>query len=75
MHAVGVEIYLSLTPAEGERLRKVSWERQVERGLSHAGSSGLTVDRLGDAEKWTPPATKKSDSEAFPPLAGDNTTG
>ena len=55
LHAIGVEIYLKLTPAEGERLRKVSYERQLERGFSHPGSSGLTADRLGDAEPWTPP--------------------
>ena len=54
LHAVGVEMYLALTPAEGERLRQVSYERQLERGFSHPGSAGLTVDRLGDAEKWTP---------------------
>ena len=56
LHAVGVEVYLALTPAESERLRRVSYERQLERGFLHAGSAGLTVDRLGDAEKWTPPA-------------------
>ena len=54
MHAVGVEIYLALTPAEGERLRQVSYERQLERGFSNPGSAGLTADRLGDAEKWRP---------------------
>jgi hypothetical protein len=54
MHAVGVEIYLHLTPAEGERLRKVSYDRQLERGFSHPGSSGLTSDRLGDAKRYNP---------------------
>lgn len=33
VHAVAVEVYLGLTPAESERLRRVSWERRVERGL------------------------------------------
>ena len=33
VHAVAVEMYLGLTPAESERLRRVSWERRVERGL------------------------------------------
>lgn len=61
LHAVGVEIYLRLTPAEGERLRLVSYERQLEKGLSHPGSSGLTVDRLGDAERWTPPTAESRD--------------
>lgn len=61
LHAIGVELYLRLTPAEGERLRQVSYERQVERGLSYPGSSGLTVDRLGDAEEWKPRATETSE--------------
>ena len=55
MHAIGIEIYLKLTPAESERLRKVSYERQLERGFSRPGSAGLTVDRLGDSEPWVPP--------------------
>ena len=54
MHTVGVEIYLALTPREGERLRQVSYERQMERGLEYPGSAGLTVDRWGDAEPWRP---------------------
>lgn len=32
LHALGIELYLHLTPAEAERLRLVSYERQVERG-------------------------------------------
>ena len=55
LHAIGVEIYLRLTPAEDERLRRVSYERQLERGFAHPGSAGLTADRLGDAHPWTPP--------------------
>lgn len=65
IHAVGVEIYLKLTPAEGERLRQVSYERQLERGFKHPGRAGLTVDRLGDAEEWKPreaAAGKEEDS-------------
>ena len=54
LHAVGVEIYLSLTPREANRLRQVSYERQMERGFKHPGSAGLTVDRWGDAEPWKP---------------------
>jgi uncharacterized membrane protein len=57
LHALGIELYLHLTPAEAERLRLVSYERQVERGWRSAGSAGLTADRLGDAE-WTPPGVK-----------------
>lgn len=52
IHAVGVEIYLSLTPREGNRLRQVSYERQLEKGLAHPGSAGLTIDRWGDSDPW-----------------------
>ena len=54
LHATGVEIYLGLTPRENNRLRQVSYERQLERGLSPAGSAGLTSDRWGDGEPWQP---------------------
>ena len=67
MHAIGVEIYLKLTSAEDERLRRVSYERQLERGFANPGSAGLTADRLGDVERWTPPtdvvAEKKQEME------------
>ncbi|KAI4140207.1 MAG: hypothetical protein LQ341_003934 [Variospora aurantia] len=54
LHAAGVEIYLHLTPRENNRLRQVSYEKQMEKGLSPAGSAGLTSDRWGDAEPWKP---------------------
>ena len=54
LHAVGVEIYLRLTPRESERLRQVSYERQLERGFANPGSAGLVVERFGDAEPWVP---------------------
>jgi hypothetical protein len=54
MHLVGVEIYLALTPRESNRLRQVSYERQMERGFKNAGSAGLTSDQWGDAEAWRP---------------------
>ncbi|KAL8752897.1 MAG: hypothetical protein Q9184_005587 [Pyrenodesmia sp. 2 TL-2023] len=54
LHGVGVEIYLNLTPRESNRLRQVSYEKQLEKGLSPAGSAGLTSDRWGDAEPWQP---------------------
>ena len=54
LHVVGVEIYLNLTTAEGERLRNVSYQKQLEAGLRHPGSAGLTTDRLGDVPKWRP---------------------
>ncbi|KAF5667082.1 hypothetical protein FHETE_5785 [Fusarium heterosporum] len=71
IHAIGIEVYLHLTPAESERLRKISYQRQLERGFKNPGSAGLTVDRLGDAEKWRPeneadacPPTKRNGSES-----------
>lgn len=54
LHLTGVEIYLALTPRESNRLRQVSYERQMERGLKPFGSAGLTSDRWGDAEPWKP---------------------
>lgn len=58
LHLVGVEIYLALTPRESNRLRQVSYERQMERGFKNLGSAGLTADRFGDAEPWVPEVAK-----------------
>ena len=58
LHAVGVEIYLRLTPRENERLRKVSYQRQLEAGFRSPGSAGLVKERLGDAEPWVMPEVK-----------------
>lgn len=52
IHAIGVEIYLHLTPKEAQRLRQVSYQRQLEAGMKNPGSAGLTADRLGDAEEF-----------------------
>lgn len=57
LHLAGVEIYLALTPRESERLRQVSYERQLERGMKNPGSAGFTADRFGDAKTWTPEET------------------
>ncbi|MCJ1395272.1 hypothetical protein MMC18_008156 [Xylographa bjoerkii] len=54
LHAVGVEIYLNLTPRESQRLRQVSYERQLEIGYDQPGSAGLVIERCGDAEAWQP---------------------
>ncbi|KAG8742951.1 hypothetical protein FRC12_015196 [Ceratobasidium sp. 428] len=48
IHATGIEIYIHLTPGEAERLRKVSYEKQLERGAKYPGSMGTTSDRAGD---------------------------
>lgn len=53
-HLIGVEIYLALTPRESERLRRVSYEKQLEAGYPQPGSAGLTSDRWGDAEPYKP---------------------
>ncbi|KAH7010928.1 hypothetical protein B0J12DRAFT_714898 [Macrophomina phaseolina] len=52
LHAVGVEVYLRLTGAEEDRLRRVSWERQRARGFRNPGSAGLVRDRVGDGVPW-----------------------
>lgn len=61
LHLVGVEIYLALTPRESNRLRQVSYLRQLEQGFKHPGSAGLTADRWGDAEPWVPVKTVAKD--------------
>lgn len=51
---IGVELYLRMTPRETERLRQISYEKQVEAGYRNPGSAGLVLDRWIDGEKWTP---------------------
>lgn len=53
---------LRLTPVEAERLRKISYQKQLEAGMRHPGRAGLTSDRLGDAEKWYPGPSASSDA-------------
>ncbi|EER25856.1 hypothetical protein D8B26_008174 [Coccidioides posadasii str. Silveira] len=52
LHLIGVEIYLRLTPREAERLRDVSFERQLAAGYENPGSSGLVIENWGDAKQW-----------------------
>ncbi|KAK5074502.1 hypothetical protein LTR70_008825 [Exophiala xenobiotica] len=55
VHGLVVETYLWLTPAESYRLRTVSYERQVEKGMRPRGrfkDAGLTGTRVGDAPGW-----------------------
>ncbi|KAH4810860.1 hypothetical protein HBI49_089120 [Parastagonospora nodorum] len=54
LHVVGVELYLRMTPKETERLRRVSYEKQLEAGFRNPGSAGIVLDRWGDADAWTP---------------------
>lgn len=39
----------------------MSYEKQVEAGISPAGSAGTTSDRFGDGNKWAPLATADGD--------------
>ncbi|KAK4149346.1 hypothetical protein C8A00DRAFT_18952 [Chaetomidium leptoderma] len=59
LHAFGVEVYLRLTPAEAERLRNVSYQRQLEAGMSSPGRAGLTADKIGDSSLWVPLAQRE----------------
>jgi hypothetical protein len=45
-------LQLHLTPREAERLRNVSYQRQLEAGMKNPGSAGLTG--LGDCAPWVP---------------------
>lgn len=47
-------VQLRLTPIESDRLRQVSYERQLERGSTRPGYAGLTVERFGDARPYVP---------------------
>ncbi|KAF6819499.1 hypothetical protein CSOJ01_01242 [Colletotrichum sojae] len=72
IHAILVELYLHLTPAESERLRRISYQRQLEAGMKDAGNAGLTVQRLGDAEPWLPPTeTRGMQGSMTPSSDGD----
>lgn len=54
LHALGIEIYLKMTPREANRLRQISYEKQCSRSFKFPGSSGLVAERLGDADPWYP---------------------
>nr|OQO32174.1 hypothetical protein B0A51_00543 [Rachicladosporium sp. CCFEE 5018] len=63
----GKAIELRLTPAESDRLRQVSYERQLERGFKYPGSAGLTAERFGDARPYQPlSATEGVNTEDVP---------
>jgi hypothetical protein len=55
LHTVGVECYLRLTSRESERLRRISYEKQLKAGMKNPGSAGLTAERFGDTEEWQAP--------------------
>jgi uncharacterized membrane protein len=58
MHAIGVEVYLHLTPKESERLREVSYQKQMEKGMKNPGSAGLVPEKVGDMDPWMPAEQK-----------------
>jgi hypothetical protein len=49
---------LRLTPKESDRLRQVSYERQLARGFKRPGYAGLVAERFGDAEPFVPRVLK-----------------
>ncbi|CCT69026.1 uncharacterized protein FFUJ_07960 [Fusarium fujikuroi IMI 58289] len=68
IHTIAAELYLRLTSAESERLRKVSYRWQQNAGMKDPGNAGLTAQRLGDAEPWVCPdddQTLYGDGESF----------
>jgi hypothetical protein len=65
---------LRLTPAESQRLRKVSFQRQLEAGMENPGNAGTTAQRLGDAEPRTSPSTG-GDSASSTWTMPDSTAG
>lgn len=52
LHVVAVEIYLALTPREAQRLRLISYKKQLAAGYENPGSAGLVIEKFGDAERW-----------------------
>jgi hypothetical protein len=54
LHVLFAEIYIALTPREADRLRRVSYQRQKDKGFKNPGSAGLVAQRIGDAEPWMP---------------------
>jgi uncharacterized membrane protein len=71
LHAAGVEIYLRLTPREAERLRIVSYHRQLERGMKNPGSAGLVSEKFGDMNAWSPPQADDA-SHVSDAVSGEN---
>jgi hypothetical protein len=53
---------LKLTPRETQRLRQVSYEKQLEAGMKNPGSAGFTVERFGDADPWVSTDTGRIDA-------------
>lgn len=54
IHAVGVEIYLQCTPKETQRLRQVSYQRQLEAGMKNRELNCLGVDGVARVSSASP---------------------
>ncbi|PNY29428.1 Uncharacterized protein TCAP_00659 [Tolypocladium capitatum] len=72
LHALGAELYLRLTPAEAARLRRVSYQRQLEAGMKNPGSAGLTAQSIGDAEPWSPEGPSAAAAAAAAAAVGES---
>lgn len=53
--SLSINVYLQIhfTPGESDRLRQVSYERQLQRGFSRPGSAGVCGDIISE-RKWQP---------------------
>jgi uncharacterized membrane protein len=65
IHAVGVELYLQLTPKETQRLRTVSYQKQLEAGMKNPGSAGLVPEKFGDMDSWQPTKVPEEEDNAL----------
>jgi len=65
---VGVEIYLRLARRESQRLRMVSYERQLAVGYKTPGGAGFVVEKFGDTEPWMPRSEAIEIEETARPL-------
>ncbi|KAL6156901.1 hypothetical protein ACJQWK_06740 [Exserohilum turcicum] len=74
LHAVGVEVYLYLTPSETKRLREISYQKQIKAGMRNPDSSDLSAHRLGGSYKRSPRATPESNmaSSVYGTIAPDS---
>lgn len=62
LHAFAVEVYLYLTQAEANRLKRVSHERQLQRGWNIPRDAGwLTSETWGDCDEFDYRGVSKMD--------------
>ena len=72
LHVLCTEIYIALTPREADRLRRVSYQRQKEKGFKNPGSAGLVAQRIGDAEPWMPREESIEEGQAKQPIEAES---